>query len=102
MYTPDPQDPEFGSELLKRESPKLRAARRRSQFWSAVMLFGLGVFSVWLGVDAIHDGHWVKGPNSSRSFLPDSPGEVWCLMGAGLIAAAVWMLYRLRGGKAYV
>ncbi len=102
MYTPNPQDPDFGSELLKRESPKLRAARRRSLFWCAFMLFAFGAFSIWLGADAIHSGTWVKSGKTTRSYIPDLPGEAWCVGGALFIAAAIWMLYRLRGGRVYV
>ena len=91
MYTPNPQDPKFGSEVRRLETPEHRRQRRRRGFVAALFGMGLGIFTIAIGVVAIRTGELVAGAPGHVAL----PGEVVVPMGTFILVLSVWLLWRL-------
>jgi hypothetical protein len=86
-------DPEFGSELRRRASPKFAAEQRRSAFWALNLGVIMGLVCL---ADALyartHGGMVIASPYDHSTVLP------WWMvapMGLCLIAFSLWGLWRL-------
>jgi len=90
MYKPNPQDPRFGSEVRRLETPEHRRAGRRSGRWAGMVGMVMGAAIFYFGLKAVWAHEWVT---ASRNF-PSLPGEVVCVIAGLLFAASAWMLWR--------
>jgi hypothetical protein len=95
MYTPNPQDPNFGSEVRRRETPEHRRQRRRRGFVAALFGIGLGIFTIVIGAIAIRSGELVAGGPGQVAL----PGEIVAPMGVCILVMSAWALWRLLTNK---
>ena len=95
MYTPNPQDPKFGSEVRRLETPEHRRQRRRRSFVAAVFGIALDIFTIAIGVVAIRTGELVAGAPGQVAL----PGEIVAPMGVFIVVLSVWVLCRLLRNK---
>ncbi len=91
MYTPNPRDPKFGSEIRRLETPEHRRQRRRRGFIVALVGIALGIFTIAIGVAAIRTGELVVGGPGQVAL----PGEIVAPMGAFILVLSAWLLWRL-------
>ena len=102
MTEPNFQEPEFGSELRRRETPKHRRLRRRNGIIAALLGIVAAVVTLIAGVSAMLAGEMVRGhSNSGHAASPPLPGELVCLIGLFLLVTCIWLLWRLMTNKAW-
>jgi hypothetical protein len=97
MYEPNPEDPEFGSELRRRQTPGFRRLQRRKGITAALVGIVMGVVMLIIGINAMRTGEMVRSGHFSS--LPPLPGEIFVLMGLFLLALCVWLIWRLAADK---
>jgi hypothetical protein len=101
MTEPNSQDPEFGSEVLRRETPEHRRLRRRNGIVAAVLGSVAAVVTLIAGIRAMPAGEMVPGhSNSGHGASLPLPGEIVCLMGLFVLVLCIWSLWRLVTNKA--
>jgi hypothetical protein len=94
-------EPEFGSELRRRETPAHRQLRRRNGIVAALLGIVAAVVTLAAGISATLTGEMVPGhSNSGHAATPPLPGELVCLIGLFMLALCVWLLWRLMRNKA--
>ena len=90
MYKPDPQDPKFGSEVLRLETPEHRRKRRRRDFRAGLFGLAMGAASLYVGIDAVQTGEPITGPSG----FMDLSGEEMCVLAAAILLMSAWALWR--------
>ena len=101
MDKPKSPEPEFGSELRRREKPEHRRLRRRNGIIGALVGIVAAVVTLISGVSAMLAGEMVPGYSTARSgAMPELPGELVSLIGLLLLVMCVWLLWRLLTDKA--
>jgi hypothetical protein len=100
MDTPKSPEPEFGSELRRREKPEHRRLRKRNGIIGALVGIVASVVTLVSGVTAMLAGEMVPGHSTARSAaVPELPGELVSLIGLFLLVMCVWLLWRLLTDK---
>ena len=95
MYTPNEQDPKFGSEVRRLETPEHRRQRRRGGIAATLFGVALGVFTTVIGINGIRTGELIRGFPGDVAL----PGEVVVPMGVFIVVLSVWALWRLLSGR---
>lgn len=90
MDSPDPQDPKFGSEVRRLETPEHRRRRRRKSVAAAVFGIVMGAVLLVVGVLAARAGEMISHPGS----FPLT-GEELSALAVIVMALSGWLLWRL-------
>lgn len=93
--TDRPQEPdeEFGSELRRRQSPKLAREQRKRDVWAGVAGLGLGLVILVIGIGSMRTGEWVHYGRVGDSV--ELPGWAVVLLALFILLGSGWVLLRI-------
>ena len=100
MDKPKAPEPEFGSELRRRETPEHRRLRKRNGIIGTLVGIVAAVVTLISGISAMLTDEMVPGHSNARSAAtPELPGELVSLIGLLALVMCVWLLWRLLTDK---